>query len=381
MDWLTGKKDESKKWIAQLSDPAKRAAAANEILRLGPAAVDGLVEALGGRDANLRTLAAQLLVKIGATGIPRLTQILASAHPATRQLVADILGEIRHPSAVPALIEAARGEYFTVRARVAPALAKIGDSKAVPVLIALLADNEPTVRIAAALAVGTFRDPDSLIRLSDLLLEDREIEVRQAAAQALAATLLPEAVPYFIEAMADSFWWYERENAAVSLLEALTKFGADAVEPLIGALTHTEGTVRRSAAIVLGRIGDTRAVEPLGMTLYDMHDEVGHAAAQSLAGFGAAALGVLGEALQHPEAGIRLHAVWALTRIKDARVLPLLTEMLKDPDRHVLKQVIHSLGELRDPRALPVLTRIADDRSDRELSMLAREAIKMLQSK
>lgn len=378
MDWLTGKKDESKKWIAQLGDPAKRAAAASEILRLGPAAVDGLVEALGGKDANLRTMAAQLLTKIGATGIPRLTQILASAHPTTRQLVADILGEIRHPSALPALLEAARGEFYTVRARAAPALAKIGDSKAVPVLIALLADNEPTVRIAAALAVGLFRDKSTLIRLSDLLLEDREIEVRQAAAQALAATRLPEAIPYFIEAMADSFWWYEREIAAVPLLDALTKFGADAVEPLAGALTHYEGTVRRSAAVVLGRIGDTRAVEPLGMALYDMHDEVGHAAAESLAGFGVAALGVLGEALQHPEAGIRLHAVWALTKIKDARVLSLLAGMLKDPDRHVLREIIQSLGELRDPRALAVLTPIADDRGDRELSMLAREAMKLL---
>jgi HEAT repeat protein len=381
MDWLTGKKDDSKKWIAQLSDPAKRAQAANEILRLGPAAVDGLVEALAGRDANLRTMAAQLLVKLGTTGIPRLTQILASAHPATRQLVADILGEIRHPSAVPALLEAARGEYFTVRARVAPALAKIGDAQAVPILIALLADNEPTVRIAAALAVGVFRDKSSLIRLSDLLLEDREIEVRQAAAQALAATLLPEAVPYFIETMADSFWWYERENAALPLLDALAKFGPDAVEPLVDALTHTEGTVRRSAAIVLGRIGDTRAVEPLGMALYDMHDEVGHAAAEALAGFGTAALEVLSEALQHPEAGIRLHALSALSRIQDARVLPLISQMLKDPDRHVLKQVIQSLGELRDPRALAILTAIADDRGDRELSMLARDAIKQLAPK
>jgi HEAT repeat protein len=378
MDWLTGKKDETQKWIAQLSNPAKRAAAANELLRLGPAAVDGLAEALGSRDTNLRVISAQLLVKLGITGIPRLKQILASAHPETRQLVADILGEIRHPSAVPALTEAARGQFFTVRARAASALAKIGDSKAVPVLIALLADNEPTVRIAAALAVGLFRDQSSLIRLSDLLLEDREIEVRQAAAQALAATLLPQAVPYFIEAMADSFWWYERENAAQPLLDALTKFGADAVEPLIGALRHYEGTVRRSAAIVLGRIGDTRAVEPLGMALYDMHDEVGHAAAEALTGFGAAALGVLGEALNHPEAGIRLHAVWALTKIKDVRVLPLLAKMLNDSDRHVLKQVIQSLGELRDPRALAVLTPIADNRGDRELSMLAREALKQL---
>jgi HEAT repeat protein len=378
MDWLTGKKDESKKWIMHLTDPAKRGAAASELLRLGPAAVDDLLEALVSKDPNLQTMAAPLLVKIGTMGIPRLTQILVSAHPETRQLVADILGEIRHPSAVPALLEAARGQYFTVRARAASALAKIGDAQAVPALIALLADNEPTVRIAAALAVGKFRDPSSLIRLSDLLLEDREIEVRQAAAQGLAETKLPQAVPYFIEAMADSFWWYERENAAGPLLDALTSFGAEAVGPLIGALNNYEGTVRKNAAIILGHIGDTSAVEPLGMTLYDMHDEVGRVAAESLTGFGAAALGVLAEALKHPEAGIRLHAVWALTRIKDARVLPLLAGMLKDPDRHVLKQVIQSLGELRDPRALVVITPIADDRGDRELSMLAREAMKLI---
>jgi len=381
MDWITGKKDDSKKWIAQLSDPAKRAQAANELIRLGPAAVDGLVETLTAKDANLRTMAAQLLVKMGTTGIPRLTQALASAHPLTRGGVADVLGEIRHPSAAPALLEAARGEYYTVRARAASALAKIGDAQAVPALIELLGDKEPPVRIAAALAVGKFKDPRCLIRLSDLLLEDREIEVRQAAAQGLAETRLPEAVPYFIEAMADSFWWYERENAAAPLLEALTKFGADAVEPLVGALTHYEGTVRRSAAILLGRIRDARAVEPLGMALYDMHDEVGRAAAESLAGFGAAALEVLAEALKHPEAGIRMHALFALSRIKDARVLPLLAEALKDHDRLVQKQAIQSFADLGDPRALAALKPIADDRSDRELSMLAREAMKALQPK
>jgi HEAT repeat protein len=376
MDWLTGKKDDSKKWIAQLGDPAKRAQAAQELLRLGPAAVDGLVETLSGKDANLRTMAAQLLVRLGATGIPRLTQLLASAHPATRQGVADILGEIRHPSAVPALLEAARGEYFTVRARAAAALGKIGDAKAVPALIVLLADREPIVRVAAALAVGLFHDPASIIGLSDLLLEDHDIEVRQAAARGLAETRLPQAIPYFIEAMADSFWWYERENAAKPMLDSLEQFGADAVAPLIGALSNTEATVRRSAVIILGHIRDTRAVEPLGMMLYDMHDEVGHAAAESLAGFGAAALEVLSEALEHPEAGIRLHALSALSRIKDARVLPLIMQLLHDPDRLVLKQAIQSLGELGEARALAILAPIADDRTDRELSMLAREAMK-----
>ncbi len=378
MDWITGKRDDSKKLVAQLSDPSKRAAAANELIHQGSAAVDALTDALASKDASMRTLAAQILVKMGTTAIPRLSQNLGTAHPATRQRVADILGEIRHPSALPALTEAARGEYFTVRARAASALGRIGDASAVPALNALLGDPEPTVRIAAALAVGAFRDPASIIPLSDLLLEDREIEVRQAAAQGLASTRLPQAIPYFIEAMADSFWWYERENAAEPLLASLTKFGADAVEPLIEALRHYEATVRRSAAIVLGRIGDTRAVEALGMALYDLHDEVGRAAADSLAGFGASAFDVLSEALHHPEAGIRLRAVSALTRLRDPRVLPLLAEMLHDHDRLVQKQVIQSLGDMRDPRAAAALTPIADNRSDRELSILAREAIKQL---
>jgi HEAT repeat protein len=381
MDWLTGKGNESKKWIAQLNDPVKRAAAANELMRLGPAAVDGLLEALTGKDANLRTMAGQVLAKIGSAAIPRLTQILSTAHPETRQLVADVLGETRHPSAVPALTEAARGQFFTVRARAATALAKIGDPQSVPVLIELLGDKEPSVRMAAALAVGKFKDPRCLVRLSDVLLEDPEIEVRQAAAQGLAASKLTQAIPYLIEAMQDSFWWYERDNAAKPLLEAVASFGADAVAPLCEALRNPEGTVRRSAATLLGQIGDPRAIEPLGMTLYDVHFEVGEAAAQSIARFGAAALEVLGEALLASESGIRLHGLSALGKIKDARVLPLIAGLLNDPDRHVVKQAIQSIADSGDLRALSILEPIAIDRTDRELSMLAREALKSLQTK
>jgi HEAT repeat protein len=375
MDWLIGKKDDSKKWIAQLNDPAKRGQASNELLRLGPAAVDGLLEAMVGKDPNLAATAGQLLVKMGATAIPRLSEILASAHPETRQRVADLLGETRLPGAVPPLIQAARGEFFTVRARAASALAKIGDPQAVPVLIELLDDKEPSVRVAASIAVGKFKDPRCLIRLSDVLLEDKEIEVRQAAAQGLAFSQLPQAIPYLIEAMEDSFWWYERENAAGALLDSITAFGASAVEPLIGALTNSEGAVRRNASILLGRIGDARAVDALGMTLYDLHHEVGEAAAEALAKFGASAVGVLGEALRHPEAGIRIHALYALSKIRDVRVLPLIASALADNDRLVQKQAIQSFVDLGDPGACANLEPIALDRRDRELSMLAREAI------
>ncbi|NTW09610.1 MAG: HEAT repeat domain-containing protein, partial [Anaerolineaceae bacterium] len=67
-----------------------------------------------------------------------------------------------------------------------------------------------------------------------------------------------------------------------------------------------------------------------------------------------------------------------LSRIKHPDVLQLMAAALKDPDRHVVQQVIRSMGESKDVRAVALLTPVADDRSDRELSKLAREAIKAL---
>ncbi|MBV6395136.1 MAG: hypothetical protein HFACDABA_00707 [Anaerolineales bacterium] len=378
MDWLIGKKDESKKWIAQLSDPSKRAQAAQELIRLGPAAVDGLMEAVVGRDANLATMSAQMLVKLGTTAIPRLSELLASAHPETRQRVADILGETRLPGALPPLTQAARGQFFTVRARAASALAKIGDPQAVPALIELLGDKEPTVRQAAALAVGTFKDPRCLIRLSDVLLEDPQLEVRQAAAQGLAQSRLAQSVPYLLDAMDDSFWWYGREGAAKPLLDAILSFGAEAVLPLCEYLRHTEGNVRRQAAILLGQIGDVRAIEPLGMALYDVHIEVGEAAAQALAGYGESALEVFEEATRAVESPIRLHALTGLSRIQGDRALALIANLIHDSDRQVQRRAIQALGATGNPNALPILEPIAADRGDRELSMLAREAMSQL---
>jgi HEAT repeat protein len=88
---------------------------------------------------------------------------------------------------------------------------------------------------------------------------------------------------------------------------------------------------------------------------------------------------VLVEALSHPEMWIRIHAIGALARIKDARVTPVLLEMLNDPEREVKKQVIKSLGELKDRHALPVLQEIVSNRADRELQTLAKQAMEALQ--
>jgi HEAT repeat protein len=181
-------------------------------------------------------------------------------------------------------------------------------------------------------------------------------------------------------ALRDPFWWYEREQAADALLEAIESLGTLAVESLLEALTDSEGTVRRYAAKLLGKIKDMRAIHPLGLALYDTPFEVGKVAAESLAGFGPPGLKVLAEALRHPEAWLRQHAIAGLALSGDKRIVPVILDMLKDPDRGVQKQAIQALGELKDVRAIPSLQAIAIDRRDKEMYTLARQTLEKLQN-
>ena len=375
MDWLTGSKQgEAKRLITQLADVTKRDRAAQELIRLGTDAVPALIEALQTKDANLFPVYQQILARI-PFATPSLIRTLKTAHPIIRGRVAEIFAINRDRNAVPALLEALQGEYFTVRSRAALALGKIGESNAIRPLLRALKDEEDEVRIAACLALGSFKNPSTFDDITNVLLDDPKIEVRQAAARALGNTQHPDALPYLMEALHDSYWWYEREYAASDLLLAIEKMGVAAVNPLIEALQDKEGTVRKFAAILLGKLGDPRAIEPLGMALYDLHHEVGKVSAESLAQFGVPAVDVLIEALSHPEMWIRIHSITALSRIRDARVMPILLEMLNDPEREVKKQVIESLGNLKDPRALPSLQEIVSNRADRELHTLAKQAI------
>lgn len=378
MDWLTGgKQGEAKRLVAQLTDSTKRDAAGRALIDLGADAVPALLDALQTRDLNLLAIYEQILARIPSAS-PSLIKILQTAHPILRARAADIFAISKDKSAVPALLEALQGEYYTVRARAALALAKIGEPRSVQPILKLLKDPEDEVRIAACLALGLFRNPSTFDEITNILLDDAKIEVRQAAARALGHTQHPAALPYLMEALRDPFWWYEREVQAGDLFTAIEMMGAVAVDPLIEALQDKEGTVRRYAALLLGKLGDPRAIEPLGMTLYDLHHDVGKASAEALVNFGVASFEILVEALDHPEMWIRIHSVDVLPRVKEPRVLAVLLEMLNEPEREVKQHVIEALGELKDARAVPALQTIMANRADRELHALAKVALEKI---
>lgn len=375
MDWFIGSKQgEAKRLVAQLADASRREHASRGLIRLGAEAVPVLIESLQTRDVSLLPIYEQLLAQI-PSATAALVKTLQSAHPVLRGRAAEVLAISRDRGAAPALLDALQGEYFTVRARAALALGQMGEARATHPLLDALKDREAEVRAAACQALGLLGDPSTFDEIASVLLDDPMIEVRQAAARALGSTGHAAALPYLLEALHDSYWWYEREHAAGDLLTAIETMGAAAVEPLIEALGDKEGTVRKFAAALLGRLGDPRATEPLGMALYDMHHEVGKTAADSLARFGSPGLDVLVGALSHPEMWIRIHAVGALANILDPRAGLILLEMLNDPEREVRKQVIQSLGRLKDPRSARALQEIASNRADRELHALAKQAL------
>ncbi len=375
MDWFAGsKKSEAKKLISQLADSSKRDRAARDLIQLGADAVPPLMDALQTQDLNLLPIYQHILARIPSAS-PALTTALQTAHLLMRGRVAETFAINKDKNAVPVLLEALQGEFFTVRARAALALGAIGNAGVIPALFPLLKDMEEEVRIAACMAIGKFRDPSTFDEITEVLLTDPKIEVRKAAARALGETRHPAAIPFLLEALRDSFWWYENDQEVLVLLDAIEKMGQPVVGELIRALGDSERNVRRFAAVILGNLRDMSAIEELGMAVYDLHHEVGQAAAEALAKFGGPTVGLLSEALTHPEAAIREHAVLGLGSIQDARVAPLLIEMLGDSERIVRKQVVRALGQLRDERAISALKEIAADRSDREMSMLAKEII------
>ena len=382
MNWLTGGRfaqGEAKRLIAQLADSTKRDLAAKELIKLGADSVPPLIDALQTQDLSLLLYYQQILARISSATLP-LTKALATAQPTVRARVAETLGISKDKSAIPALLDALKDEYFTVRWRAVIALGNIGDVQTIPFLLPFLKDKDEEVRSAACTSIGKFRDPSTFDEITNVLLDDPKIEVRRSAAIALGETKHPAAIPFLMEALRDSYWWFEREQAAADLLNAIEKMGPAAVEPLIEALGDKEGTVRKFAATVLGNLGDPRAMEELGMALYDLYHEVGETAAEALAKFGAKAVELLIESLNHPEAAIREHAILALAKIRDARVAPVLIEMLHDSERMNRKQAMLALGALGDSRALPALQEIASNRADRELAMLAKQILERIHS-
>lgn len=159
---------------------------------------------------------------------------------------------------------------YRMRMRAIYALVEQGDPVAVPMILPLLHDREIPVRNAAIVALGTFGDQRAFEPLVACLASSSSLE-RRNAVQALVVLGDPRRCDPFLEALKRE----TRTSICIALIKAVYEFPEEKVlETLITLLTHRDEDVRATAAVALGRIGQSRALPALQhMALTDTNHE------------------------------------------------------------------------------------------------------------
>ena len=141
-----------------LDDPsgAVREAAVSVLARSSvPATVIAIAIAyLGSSEASQRRQAATVLVRCGAHSVPAMLDMLHVSDPHMRKYAVDILAEIGDPAIAQALIAALDDENINVATAAAEALGRLHAAEAVPALSSALARHSDWLSIAALGALG-----------------------------------------------------------------------------------------------------------------------------------------------------------------------------------------------------------------------------------
>ena len=136
----------------------------------------------------------------------------------------------------------------------------------------------------------------------------------------------------------------------------LARLGKDALEPVTNLLNHEDGSYRRIAAYILGKIGNSvgnsdsveSLVENLVESLGDDSPDVRKSSAQALNRIGKPSIQPLIKALGNISKDVRASAVWALSKMGNMVVEPLL-EVLNSPVKDVRASAVWALSKVGIP--------------------------------
>ncbi len=305
-----------------------------------PDAVDPLIAALNARDKTLNEEAARALGKIGD---PR----------AVEALIVLLKRNYNY-------LEGSRKDYNKIKYAVIEALGNIGDPRAIEPLIWYLPSAPPS---------GYYRVPNkeeelasrALIKITGLpKFSTREsAQIWWAMNRKNAAELFPEdMIPSLIKELRSSRTGADAEELLVSIGEPavkplvevlshkslpiqygasriLVEMGSIAVDSLLAILKDESSPHRGDAGLILGKIGDPRAVEPVLKALKDK---------------------------DFPN---RTDIVIALGRFRDPRAVEPVLKALKDKDFPKRDYVIVEIGKSRNKWVIKLLLDVLEDESSK----------------
>lgn len=286
-----------------------------------------------------------------------LNGILGEGVDVHRCLAAQALGRIGAPAAAPALIAALLDEDEDVRTDAAEALVKLADPGAGQQLLEnLLGDPCTEVKLAAMETLAKLGDRQVvpwLIRMlkgrdEEIAWDEEEfyssgwddwVDIQVKAVEALAVLKAEEAVPDIVAAMAVE----DGQDMTETAFKALARLGRPGIEALAEFLEEDSDRLRRRAATALAGSEAETAAGPLARAFADPSPSVRLAAMRALA---ARAPGDdrLRVFFADPDAGMRAEAV----KMFGDRYPAQLVELLDDGSNAVRVAVLTALANTPD---------------------------------
>jgi HEAT repeat protein len=183
--------------------------------------------------------------------------------------------------AVPALIDAAKGDNKRLRKTSMVVLGQIKDESAVPILVEELEKTkDKKLKAGLIIILGRIGDKRASPTLMKALNEESE-EVVAAAAYALGKLKEENAVPFLIPLLGHSNEYVRRE-----VTKALKKIGDPAIPVLTKDMEHKPLNNRYLIITILGKIGGEKAIHALLEALKDNNEYIRLSAAESLSELG-----------------------------------------------------------------------------------------------
>lgn len=241
-----------------------------------------------------------------------------------------------------------------VRRQGADFLAQSRDQKAAPYLEKALSDVSAPVRASAVDGLCQLVYRQATPRIAELLLQDKDAQVRQQAASSLSYMMDQAAGPALVKALKDEAPGVR--YAAANTLGAIRY--APAEDPLI-ALLADDG-MRRVAISALGQLQSRKAAPAIFKSLSDKDQYTRLEAVRALGSIGdASAAPELKKRLDKAETpAVRVEAALSLAKLGLQDGLTTAYEFVKSPDMSLKNQALEVIGAVGDARSLQFINEL-----------------------
>ena len=286
-----------------------------------PATIRPLMLA-GLNEPMLRVQAIDAVVGFGHAGLAELLEILETRNPLISGDAVTALGRIGDKQAVQSLVRSLDSSDAAMRIKIVEALARIGDRSALTKIMTLLSDPDETVQLGAVQTVQKMPDRRAVKPIMAILKRTQNTELRRQSVIALAAT------------------------------------GSDKIVPtLTGLLANADAELKKAIAEALSRVDSTEAAETLATML---HSDDLTVVTKALVGLRknpvASSIPLLRQLCDHPNSGVRRHAVESLAESGEDSVSDVLQQkLLNDSSLEVRTAAARACGRTGDKRFSRIL--------------------------